>query len=270
MSAERQLGRSEERAIWRSIWDIRAANIEVIDADEEQKLMRGHVHRYQSPKARFSFDVNGALPKPEITLDVGCGLGASTLDRPHAGAETVIGVDFSFNVLRLAQRKLRRASVENVYLVVADATALPFSDSFFDRLTCVSVLQFVSREGAVRVFKECYRVTRDGASIILTVRNTLSPYAITRSVAIKLARLIGRARRIYLNYNSYRWYRRQLIELGAEILTEHSFGLEPIFMPPILIRMIRALEIAIAKRATILRPFGTNYVFEVRRSVSCR
>jgi hypothetical protein len=58
------------------------------------------------------------------------------------------------------------------------------------------------------------------------------------------------------------------VELGDEILTEHSFGLEPILAPPVLIKMIRSLEIAIAKRTTILRPFGTTYVFEVNRSVS--
>jgi hypothetical protein len=57
-----------------------------------------------------------------------------------------------------------------------------------------------------------------------------------------------------------------LTELGGEILTEHSFGLEPILAPPFLIRLIRVLEVAIAKRTPILRPFGANYLFEVKSS----
>lgn len=198
-------------------------------------------------------------------MDVGCGLGEDIVSRLHADVRRVIGVDFSFDMLRLAQRKFRQENVsKDVSFVTADATALPFADSSLDRLSCMSVLQFVCREDTLKMFSEFRRVAKDSASIILTIRNSLSPYAITRSLAMKLARLVGKSKRLYLHYNSYHWYRRQLIEMGSEILTEYSFGLEPIACPPVLIRMIRNLEVAVAKRTRILRPFGTTYVFEVK------
>lgn len=270
MTREKQSDGAKKRANWRSYWDSRATEVEVIDPQQERKLVLGHAQRYQGPQARFSFDTHKTPEKLGMTLDLGCGLGASMMDGPHAGAQTVIGADFSFNMLKLAQRKFRQEGVNNVLFVVADVTALPFADSSFDYLTCIGVLQFVNREDAIKGIKESYRVIREGASIIFSIRNSFSPYAITRYIAMRLARLIGKGRKIYMNYESYRGYRRQLKEMGHEILTEHSFGLEPFLAPPGLIKLIRALEIAIAQRTTILRPFGSNYVFEVKRSTSQR
>jgi SAM-dependent methyltransferase len=264
---ERQSDGAEERATWRSHWDRWASNIKVLDAEEERRLMRGRRYAYPTPKYKFSFDTQAVPQRLQTTLDVGCGLGA-TIGWMHGGAKTVIGIDFSFDMLKLTQSKLRQEGVKNVLLVVADATTLPFADSSFDRLTCMGVLQMINRQDTIKVFKESYRVTRDNASNIFTVRNSLSPYAVTRSMALKLAPLVGKAREVYLHYASYRWYRRQLTELGGEILTEYSFGLEPILAPHSLIRLIRILEVAIAKRATILRPFGVTYVFEVKRPTS--
>jgi SAM-dependent methyltransferase len=264
MSKESQSDK-EERAVWRAWWDRAAEKAEALDAEKEQQLMRGHRHAYPVPAPKFSFDTHTVPRRLQTTLDVGCGLGA-TIGWMHGGAKTVVGIDFSFNILKLTQGKLRQEGVKNVLLVVGDATALPFADCSFDRLTCMGVLQMINRGDMIKVFKESYRVTRDRASNIFTVRNRLSPYAITRSIALKLAPLVGKTKEIYLNYDSYRWYRRQLTELGGEILTEHSWGLEPILAPPFLIRLIRVLEVAIAKRTPILRPFGANYLFEVKSS----
>lgn len=266
MSKESQSGK-EKRAAWRAFWDRTAAKIEVLDTQKERQLMWGRRRAYPTPGHKFSFETPTVPQELQITLDVGCGLGA-TIGWMHGGAKTVIGVDFSFNVLKLTQGKLRQKGVENVLLAVADATALPFADSSFDRLTCVGVLAELNRQDVIKAFKESYRVTRDGALNIFAVRNRLSPYAITRSIALKLAPLVGKAKEIYLRYDSCRWYRRQLTELVGEILTEHSYGLEPILAPPFLIMLIRVLEVAIAKRATILRPFGVSYYFEVKRSTS--
>lgn len=266
MSKESQSGK-EERAAWRARWDRTAAKVEVLDTEKERQLIWGRRRVYPKPGYKFSFETATVPQELQITLDVGCGLGA-TIGWMHSGAKTAIGVDFSFNVLKLTQSKLRQEGVKNVLLAVADATALPFADSSFDRLTCVGVLPELDRQDTIKVFKESYRVTRDGALNIFSVRNHLSPYAITRSVALRLAPLVGKAKDVYLHYDSCRWYRRQLTELVGEILTEHSSGLEPILAPPFLIRLIRVLEVAIAKRTTILRPFGVGYYFEVKRSMS--
>jgi ubiquinone/menaquinone biosynthesis C-methylase UbiE len=265
MSRENQSGKSKERASWRAWWDRAAAKTEVLDPEKEQQLMRGRRYVYPTPGYKFCF--GNTSQKLQMTLDVGCGLGA-TIDWMHGGAKTVIGVDFSFNMLKLTQCKLKQKGVKIVLLVVADATALPFADASFDRLTCMGVLQMINRPDTIQVFKESYRVTKDGAANIFTIRNRLSPYAFTRSIALKLALLIRKTKEVYLHYNSYRWYRQQLTELGGEILTEHSFGLEPFLAPSFLISLIRILEVAIAKKTTILRPFGVTYVFEVKRAMS--
>ncbi len=267
MITDQQTDEMKKRNVWRSYWERRSANAKKLDATTEQQLMRGRRQTYPAPVRKFSFDVQPSSQSLQITLDVGCGLGA-TIGWRHGGAETVVGIDFSFNMLKLTQRKFRQEGVENVRLVVADATALPFADTVFDRLTCMGVLQMIDPQDTVNVFKESYRVAKNDASIIFTIRNSLSLYAITRSIALRLAPLVGKARKRYLHYHSYRWYRQQLIDLGGKILTEHSSGLEPFLAPPSLIRLIRVLEIVIAKRTTILRPFGVTYFFEVQRRIS--
>jgi len=263
MTKQRKLSGAQERSEWRSWWEREAASTEEIDDEEEQRLMRGHRQFYPTPRHKFSFQNQAVPPRLEMTLDVGCGTGA-TIGWMHTGARTVVGIDFSANVLKLARCRLGQKGKMNVLLAVADAIALPFAASSFDRLTCMGVLQFLNREDTIKVFKESFRVTRDGGLDIFTVRNSLSPYAITRALAIKLAPLFRRQKKPYLHYDSYRMYRSQLEKLGVDIISEYSFGLEPILAPPFLIKLIRTVEVAIARRTKFLRPFGVTYGFEVR------
>ena len=75
--------------------------------------------------------------KPDSSvLEIGCGTGsnfrhvAAKLDN-HRGR--LVGVDFSRPMLRRARSRVMRAGWPNVHLVVADAAALPFRETF-DRI----------------------------------------------------------------------------------------------------------------------------------------
>ncbi|MCO7176754.1 demethylmenaquinone methyltransferase [Sporolactobacillus kofuensis] len=104
--------------------------------------------------------------KGERVLDVCCGTGDWTLSL----AETVgpkgkvIGLDFSDNMLKIAQSKKEAAQVENVNLVNGDAMNIPYENDSFDRATIGFGLRNVP--DYLTVLKEMNRVLRPGGTIV--------------------------------------------------------------------------------------------------------
>lgn len=109
-------------------------------------------------------DALAALPGERI-LDVGCGPGfyvAELLER--VGAEGhVTGVDPSVPMLSLAGARVE--GHENVELLEAPATALPFASGSFDAAVSVQVLEYV--EDLPSALAELHRVLRPGGRLVV-------------------------------------------------------------------------------------------------------
>jgi demethylmenaquinone methyltransferase/2-methoxy-6-polyprenyl-1,4-benzoquinol methylase len=104
------------------------------------------------------------LARPDArVLDICCGTGDLTgallADRP-ANAAPVTGLDFSGEMLRLAERKYTGA---NVNWIEGDAMALPFPDNSLDLVT--SAFGFRNLRNYAAGLKEIHRVLRPGGSI---------------------------------------------------------------------------------------------------------
>jgi demethylmenaquinone methyltransferase/2-methoxy-6-polyprenyl-1,4-benzoquinol methylase len=104
------------------------------------------------------------LARPDgRVLDICCGTGDLTgallAERP-AGAEPVTGLDFSGEMLRLAEKKYAGA---NARWVEGDAMALPFPDDTFDLVT--SAFGFRNLRNYAAGLREIHRVLRTGGSI---------------------------------------------------------------------------------------------------------
>lgn len=96
-------------------------------------------------------------------LDICCGTGdltAALLAERPANAEPVTGLDFSPEMLHLAERKYAGA---NVRWVEGDAMALPFPDNSFDLVT--SAFGFRNLKNYAAGLAEIHRVLRPGGSI---------------------------------------------------------------------------------------------------------
>ncbi len=115
----------------------------------------------------------------EITLDAGCGTGVFTRDILSAGAR-VIGLDISVPMLGEAKRKLAGTRFQ---AVKGDLLYLPFPADSFDRVISVTALEFI--EDGVGAFRELFRVSRKGGSIVVATLNSLSPWAARRRAEAK-------------------------------------------------------------------------------------
>ena len=109
--------------------------------------------------------------KEEIILDVGCGTGVFTRDILERGA-CIVGLDISFPML---QQAVKKASEQPFAAIAGDMISLPFSDGSFDRVYSMTALEFVP--DAAKAVGELNRVARNGATIVLTTLNSLSPWA---------------------------------------------------------------------------------------------
>jgi len=98
-------------------------------------------------------------------LDLCCGTGDWTImlaqKYPHA---QVIGMDFSQEMLKLAQSKVAKSAVTNVTLESGDAMNLRYSDDSFDVVTIGFGLRNVP--DADKVLQEIRRVLRPGGQLI--------------------------------------------------------------------------------------------------------
>ncbi len=100
-------------------------------------------------------------------LDVGCGYGKYFSTWGDHGARSMVGLDFSLDMLELAKR-------ENVgtECVLGDGFHLPFKDKSFDFATCVGLSIYYKHFDSL--VEEMARVTREACLIGFSPRSMMS------------------------------------------------------------------------------------------------
>jgi len=110
---------------------------------------------------------------PTRILDLGCGIGHSTLPWAEAFPDAELhGVDVAAPMLRYGHARAEALGVP-VQFRQADATALPYADDSFDLVLSHILLHETSGSAIRRVLAECFRVLRPGG---VTLHVELSLY----------------------------------------------------------------------------------------------
>jgi len=113
------------------------------------------------------------LPKDALILDLGCGAGTYCRALNKLGYRNIIGLDYSFAVLKKAQRK-----INNIPLINADVYNLPFKNQTFNHIICIGVFQALTNEKAALL--EIKRVLKKGGILILGILNATEIYYLLR------------------------------------------------------------------------------------------
>ncbi|NRG47779.1 demethylmenaquinone methyltransferase [Bacillus sp. CRN 9] len=95
-------------------------------------------------------------------LDVCCGTGDWSIALSEAVGESgkVVGLDFSKNMLKIGEEKVKEQGIKNIELVHGNAMELPFPDNSFDYVTIGFGLRNVP--DYMQVLKEMHRVVKPG------------------------------------------------------------------------------------------------------------
>ncbi len=115
--------------------------------------------RGQSPwfqaQMRIALEMLDAAQGQERLLDIGCAAGAEIPPLLARGFQ-IVGIDYSPEILRLAEQRL--GALHGVRLCRGDAEALPFPDASFDRVVCLGVFEYLATYD--RCLEEIRRVLR--------------------------------------------------------------------------------------------------------------
>lgn len=144
----------------------------------EMKFRNDHAYGYDTLSVEqanleidFVLDELTLLPTHKHTiLDLGCGTGRALLSLiPYS--QTLIGVDFSFESLKVLQAKLNSLGPNNnIHLIHGDALHPPLKENQFDIITSIQLLQsFPSADIRLSVLKEIHRVAKPNAKFVLSV-----------------------------------------------------------------------------------------------------
>ncbi|MEJ8778115.1 demethylmenaquinone methyltransferase [Pseudogracilibacillus sp. ICA-222130] len=106
------------------------------------------------------------VEKGAKALDICTGTGdwALALAEAVGPSGEVIGLDFSENMLKVAQEKKKNAHVEHVTFIQGNAMELPFDDNSFDYVTIGFGLRNVPDYN--QVIQEMYRVVKPGGKVV--------------------------------------------------------------------------------------------------------
>ncbi len=131
--------------------------------------LNNRVHSLGRDQAWRRAAVKLAQVKPgETVLDVACGTGDLSLAFARTEAKRVIGVDFTYNMLAVAQRKTHAAASPRrtpVTYYAGDAMRLPLRDASVDVVSIAFGIRNVADPAAA--LAEFHRVLRPGGRVIV-------------------------------------------------------------------------------------------------------
>jgi len=143
-----------------------------------QTLFNRIAHRYDLLNRVISFHLDTrwrekavqalALKNSEsLVLDLGTGTGdlALTAARQHQGTAKIFGLDFSLEMLRLAQAKKRKfAYGDKTVYILGSALAPPFKEQTFDAIMTAFVLRNIP--DLALFFLQAYRLLKPGGKLV--------------------------------------------------------------------------------------------------------
>ena len=106
-----------------------------------------------------------SVKEGEVVLEIGIGTGFSLKEiaRSVGAAGKAYGIDITRQMLRLAEKRLRKAELmDRVEVYEGDARTMPYQDNMFDAVYMAATLELFDTPDIPRVLGEIKRVLKPG------------------------------------------------------------------------------------------------------------
>lgn len=127
----------------------------------------------------------------EVVVDIGAGRGELIRCAAEQGAAEAIGIEYSDDAMRLAERTLDSPGTERARMLLADARSLPLGDAFADLVTMVDVVEHLTPDELSQTLREARRILCAGGRLLVHTAPNRTVYEVT----YRLQRLATPARR---------------------------------------------------------------------------
>jgi len=116
----------------------------------------------------FLIKKTGMSPGDKV-LDICTGTGAVALAAHEviASKGLVVGLDFSYGMLRKAREKARKKRLSSLYLVMGDVSKIPFKGNVFELVTCSHSMYELKSEARLRALNEICRVLKENGRFFM-------------------------------------------------------------------------------------------------------
>lgn len=238
-------GKDQLRSDWGHTYRFAADPLgDVIPPSNIAKLQQVQIEHYNKEARRYDREVSDSvfwravsaltveqwgkesLFRNGITLEIGCGTGASTVQLAKQGCR-VVAMDISLEAVKLARAKIQRlGSGEYVDFLVSEAESLPFSDGVFQSSIFTGVLHHVTSPEAV--LKEISR-TLCPAGVVCGYENNASAFRFLFDFLMKFKQLWHEEAGVHpmMLAKTFRKWGRQA---GLDVTARSSVFLPPHFL----------------------------------------
>lgn len=108
-----------------------------------------------------------ALSSDSTVLEVACNMGTTSIELAQRFGCTIYAVDMDKNALAKARENISAAGLaENITVMEANATKLPFADETFDVVINEAMLTMYVDKAKTRLIDEYYRVLKPGGRLL--------------------------------------------------------------------------------------------------------
>ena len=108
-------------------------------------------------------------------------------------------------MINRAKKRIMDEGIANAGLFRGDIATIGLKDDIFDKIICMSVMQYLSDKDCESALREIVRIGKDGAIIVMHIKNFSSIYLSTLYLAKKIKKIF--TKNIQTDYyRSYIWY----------------------------------------------------------------
>lgn len=134
----------------------------LLKPEDIRRVVNSHFDIEPTYKHLFDYQSSKRFIKGKIVLDIGCWTGQ--LERlAYKSAKKMFAIDSNPAAISFAKK-----SLPDVNFRVANANKLPFSNSYFDTVMLMDVIEHVPKGSEKEVFKQIHRVLKPGGNLILS------------------------------------------------------------------------------------------------------